>query len=503
MAIRFVPNDPMSVDVLPPREQPPRPDPGEPAVGFSYTAPVPEAVYQLDSVEFRFWQCREAALATLEAWAALRPPPPAWHNGQRVLPLQHDAGRGLNAHYDRTAVAFLGWETAARKTFPAASTDAVAHEVGHALLDAVRPELWESVYTETAAFHEAFADCMALLVSLFDLPSRLALLQGGGQLRVTNFLEGLAEDVAEGVRLENGANDPQSLPRRALNALQWEIPVNLPPAGPPAALTAEAHSFSRVFTGCFYDTVCNIFASQANQDEQGLLTAATTAGRLLITGAMAAPESARFFQAVGRAMILDDEIASGGAHHAAIRDGFAGHNIAIGSTVMLAPTSRLDGSAPTVDAAAGTAALPAAARRDLLERIGARRGRLNVTGRQIGTQAITMAVHQRGVSLGKLTPRLKGVVTQAAESILVGSSASHPVVLGHLPDARTTLDEVHHFVGTLLEHGAIGFKTAKRAAARKAAPESQSLPTHTLQTRGGKTVLKRIRFSCGSLASPP
>src|SRR4030095_905097 len=69
VAIRFVPNDPLSGDVLPPREQPPRPDPGEPAVGFSYTAPVPEALYQIDSVEFRFWQCREAALATLEAWA--------------------------------------------------------------------------------------------------------------------------------------------------------------------------------------------------------------------------------------------------------------------------------------------------------------------------------------------------------------------------------------------------------------------------------------------------
>ena len=109
-----------------------------------------------------------------------------------------------------------------------------------------------------------------------------------------------------------------------------------------------------------------------------------------------------------------------------------------------------------------------------------------------------MAVHRRGVSLGKLTPRLKGVVTQAAESILVGSSASRPVVLGHLPDARTTLDEVHHFVGTLLEHGAIGFKTAKRAAAAKrATPESQVLPTHSLQTRGGKIALKRIRFSCG------
>jgi hypothetical protein len=269
-----------------------------------------------------------------------------------------------------------------------------------------------------------------------------------------------------------------------LNTLQWEIPVTLPPAGLPAALTSEPHSYSRIFTGCFYDTVCNIFAGQPNQDEQGLLAAAQTAGRLLIAGAQAAPEVARFFQAVGRAMMLADEAASGGAHHAAIRDGFAGHNIAIGSTVMLAPTSGLAGSAPTVDTAAGTALLPAAARRDLLKRIGARRGRLSVTGHELGGQAIAKAVHRRGVPLGKLDRRLKGVVARA-------------VLLGHLPDARATADEVHHFVGTLLEHGAVAFATAKRGATRKAAaPASWFLPTHTLQTRGGKTVLKRIRFSC-------
>src|SRR5438034_1358893 len=354
MPIRFLPNDPLALEVVPPREQPPRPDPKDPQVGFSYAAEIPEDLYALDSAEFRFWQCREAALATLETWAALTPPPTFWQNGQRLLPLQYEAGRGLGAHYDRTAVAFLAWETEARKTYPAASTDAVAHEVGHALLDTMRPELWESVYTETTAFHEAFADCRAALVGFFDAPSRQAVLQGGVQLRVANFLEALAEDVAEGVRLENSGNDPQSVPRQALNTLQWEIPVNLPPAGPPGALTAEAHSFSRIFTGCFYDMVCNIFAGQPNHDEQGLLTAARTGGRLLIAGAQTAPEVARFFQAVGRAMILADEAASGGAHHAAIRDGFAGHNIAIGSTVMLAPTSGLAGSAPTAPSSSAT-----------------------------------------------------------------------------------------------------------------------------------------------------
>jgi len=71
MPIRFLPNDPLALDVLPAREQPPRLDPQDPLAGFSYAAQIREDVHPLDSAEFRFWQCREAALATLDAWAAL------------------------------------------------------------------------------------------------------------------------------------------------------------------------------------------------------------------------------------------------------------------------------------------------------------------------------------------------------------------------------------------------------------------------------------------------
>jgi hypothetical protein len=496
MPIRFLPNDPLAQDVLPSREQPSRLDPPDPRARFSFAGTIPEALYALDTAEFRFWQCREAALATLETWGALAPAAMLWQNGQQLLPLQHDAGSGLGAHYDRTAVAFLALESAARKTYPAASTDAVAHEVGHALLDAVRPELWLSVYPETAAFHEAFADCMALLVGFFDPAARAALLRGGGQLRTPNFLETLAEDVAEGVRVENGPGDSQSVPRHALNTLQWDISVNLPPFGPPGTLTAEAHSFSRVFTGCFYDTICNIFATRPAGDEQTLLTAAQTAGRLLITAAQAAPEVARFFQAVGRAMILADETASGGTNHAAIRDAFGTHGVAIGSTAMLAPTAGLAGPAPTVNATAGTALLPAAARRDVLDRIGAPSGRLSVTGHAIGGRTVAKAVHRRDIPLGKLDRRLSGVIVPAVESVLVGASAARAVLLGHLPDPRTTIDEAHHFVETLLEHDALAFRTAQRGSKRKASgPAGGVLPTHMIHTRGGKKVLTRIRFA--------
>jgi hypothetical protein len=502
VAIRFLPNDPLAVDVLPLREQPPRPEPPALQAAFSYAAPAAEDLYAIETTEFRFWQCREAALAALETWGALAAPPTAWQSGQRLILLEHDAGPGWNAHYDRAAIQFLSADAAARKTYPAASTDAVAHEVGHALLDAVRPELWDSVYTETAAFHEAFADCLALLVGLSDAATRQAVITGGG-LRAPNVVESLAEDVAAGIRADAGAADPQSVPRRALNTLQWEIPVNLPPFGPPGALTPEAHSFGRIFTGCFYDTVSNVFAAHGTQDEQALLAAAQTAGRLLIAAARAAPEVPRFFQAVGRAMILADDAATGGANHAAIRDAFGAHNIAIGSTVMLAPTSGLDGAAPTVDAAGGHALLATRTRRDLLERLGARRGRLKVLGQEVGGRAVAKAIHRRSVALGKLDRRLRGVEVPAVESVLVGASAARAVVLGHLPDARTTVDEVHQFVQTLLEHGKVARGRARATAASVRSRTSREpgvagLPTHAVRTRGGKTVLHRVRFSCAS-----
>ena len=137
----------------------------------------------------------------METWATLEGPLTQWQNGGKLLPLSPNGGSALNAYYDRAALSFFEWETGAKKTFSGASTDAVAHEAGHAFLDAIRPELWDSVYTEVAAYHEAFADCIALLVGFFDSQSRQALLQGApgtSALRAQNFLEALAKTLRMG-----------------------------------------------------------------------------------------------------------------------------------------------------------------------------------------------------------------------------------------------------------------------------------------------------------------
>ena len=487
MAIFFVPNDPLAQADAPARQQPPRPDPSAGRAGFAYSNPPAEAPYPIGSAEFLFWQCRESALAALETFASLAGPLASWQGGKRLLSLVPNAGRQLNAEYDRSSLSFYEWSTPAKTTFSGASTDAVAHEVGHAILDALRPDLWESTYTEPAAFHEAFADCFALLVGLSDFETRRALLHGP-VLRQPNFLEAVAEDVAKGVLQQEGAQHPHSEPRHALNPFTWQIPIRLPMAGSPKVLSSEAHSFSRVFTGCFYDTLCNIFGGLPGGDEQALLDAATTAGKLLVGAASKPPEVSRFFQAVGRTMILADETENGGANRAAIRDGFQAHGVALGSTVMLAPTAALEGAAPSLPGDAGAASLAPAAKRDLLRRMRAPRdAKLAMRSLEIAGQDLLAAVHRRFVKLGGIDKRLSGVVAAAAESVLVGSRVGSAEILGALPEPAATADEVKAFVATLVEHGRIQFEGEPWTAFR---------PTHAVRRRGDRKVLTRVRFSC-------
>lgn len=495
MSINYLHNDPAAV----PRRleaKTPRADPPSAHARFEYPQTHPEDRYDIDEPGFLFWQCRESALATLEAWALIDEPLRTWQSGSRLLLLRADHGPGLNAHYDRSAVSFFSWPSDT-PMHTGASGDAVAHEVGHAILDAVRPDFWDAVLTEIAAFHEAFADCLALLVGFFDLASNELLLGEVATLKRANFLEAIAESVALAIRAEHGAGHPQSLPRRAANRFAWQFPVTLPPRAAPTALSSEPHSFSQVFTGCFYDTVANIFAMQDRQDAPTLRDCALTAGRLLAKAARSAPETMRFFQAVGRTMILEDEQQNGGRHHLAIKQAFAEHGVALGSSAMLAPTAPLSGPAPRLNARSGAAQLGGAVLQDVRARMTAgARGRIGVGTVKLGGQRVAKVVHQRRVPLDHLGDALRGVIGQAPEAVLVGASAKRAAILGELPNPQLTEQEVSSFVGDLLAGGQVRLTASRGATARAAG--AQDLATHAVRKRGKSKTLKRIGFSCGA-----
>jgi hypothetical protein len=496
--ITFVPNDPLASTVPRERRQARRPDRASGRAGFSFGIAPPEGPHAVGTQEFLFWQCREAALAALDVVDAIDAPLRAWQGDRKTVPVHPNAGQLLNATYDRKSLSFFEWSAGGKSTCSGASTDAVVHEVGHAVLDALRPDLYQSLRPEIAAFHEAFGDILAILVGLFDEPTRKTLLAGPG-LRKANFLESLAEDMADGALRTFTPQHPSAEARHALNKFVWQISIELPKSGSPKVLSREAHSFSRVFTGAVYDVLCNLYEESSGGSDR-LLAAAKLCGTLLLAGAREAPIASAFFQQVGRTMMLADRAAHGGAHQEAIRDGFAAHGVALGSTVMLAPSAALDGGLPELSRR-GRTRVPRTVRRDVLRRIRAPRGaRLEVSSREIAGRPVVEAKHRREVPLGHLDRRLRGVVGIAVESVLLGRGPSRAHVLGALPDAASTESEVEQFVETLLETKQIRFgdekkKRVKRAAARRDEPFS---PTHAIRRRGGKKVLERIAFSCGS-----
>jgi len=512
MPINFLPNDPLAAEDIPLRQQKPKPNRPSDRAAFKMPASPQEAAYAVGTVEFLYWQTREAVLTTLEMWESIDGPVKKWARSpnKKQLVLVIDGGEDLNAYYDGKALKFFHSTTNKKTTFSGASTDVVSHECGHALLDVIRPHLWDANFTEVAAFHEAFGDCTAILTALYDKGTRRKLLAISPALTNPSFVESLAEDLSDGVRRKFGSQHPASSPRRAINKFKWTLPSTLESNGPPHMLTNEVHSFGRVFLGCFYDLICALFSKQSASEEGNVWAAAKMAGKLLLAGARNAPLVPRFFQSVGRTMVLADQEQNGGANKTAIDSAFANHGITLGTSAMVTARAALKGTAPKRKGLA--AAVSPETTADLARRFASSGGRrANINSLILGPKPVAEMVYKRSVDLGKVDKALTGVVAFGHDSVLVGAKNNRAAIVGNVPDATTTEDEVLSFAESLVKTHSLlsGVPTKKKAsatlrggvrlAAVVASPTQESnqrLPTHRVSRKGNRKVLERVRFAC-------
>jgi hypothetical protein len=501
MPILYIPNDPEARKAAKPRRVAPSRRRASGKSDFVFDALPPAAVYDAGTDEFLAWQCREALLRTLTMWEAIAGPLAHWQgrSSHRMLRVVVDAGEAIDAYYDRASLRYFhatSSKSGEIRRF-AASVDVVAHEAGHAFLDAIRPSLWDSNFPEPNAFHEAFGDCIAILTALWDAEVRKALLKQDPKLSRANFVEALMESLANAIRDEVPKHNAAK-PRRGRNRHRWTLPTTLPDDGGPDVLINEVHSFGQVFVGCFYDTIRNVFLSSKRKDSAALAAAALVAGKLLVRAADKAPHTPRFFQAVGRAMTLEDESLDGGRHHEAIRLAFQSHGILLGSVAAVAPRAELRGSAPRFRKKARAGTLAKATLDDLKVRLSLPKdARMSVRTFRLGGQSIAEACHVRAVQLSGLSERLENVIAYGVEPALIGSANRHAAMLGALPDARMTEDEVRAFVQGLLKRGSIALGANARRGARGAVAAPSGAVTHAIVRVGGKLVLKRLRFACG------
>jgi fungalysin metallopeptidase (M36) len=496
MPINFIPNDPSAGSTAPAlRVQPKHANRPASRASFTFSNTFNEGKFAPGTQGFLYWQCREAALGALDAYELVAGNLTRWQGNRRTLPIRQDAGVDLNAYYDRSSFSFFHRAIGGTPFFSGASTDVVAHEVGHGLLDKIRPDLWDAPYLETGAFHEAFGDCMAVLTGLADRDTRRKLLAATTTLKKKNFLESTAENLSEGIRRLDPSHNAAE-PRHAYNSFQFQIPETLPFDGGPGELINEVHSFGMLFSGCIYDLIAAIFASRTNRTEASLLTSAKTAGSLLIAGATSAIITPRFFQSVGRAMVLADEEQNAGDNRDRIRGAFERHGIMLGANALLAPTAVLEGGAPRLGR---TPTVAPATRRDLATRLGVRPGaRASLSVTEMLGRRFAHVVHTQDVPLGAIDKRLRGVSMPLAIPVIVGESGGRAAVIGPMPEVISAEREVQSFAASLLQHGQIETATARSVAAvasrgRRAAAQ----PTHRVTSAGGKKVLVRVRFQCG------
>src|SRR3989440_6974913 len=300
-------------------------------------ASAPEAKpHSPGTAEFRYWTGAESLRRGADFWGALLPGL-SWEVG-RILPVDLDFGVDLNAFYDRVGLKFFHGAAAGRTVFSGESPDVVCHELGHALLDSFKPQLFDAASMEVAAFHESFGDMSAVLSAL-QLPSvrEGVLAETGGVLRRSSRLSQLAEQLGWAIRQSvPSAVEPDCL-RNAVNTFFYRDPDTLPTTAPATSLSSEPHSFSRVFTGAFFEGLAGMLATTASRDEAALLDVSQDIGAILVQGISAASGPPTYMSPVA-ASILAVAAArfSAQGYEAPLRSGFVRHGILAPSMAVAA-----------------------------------------------------------------------------------------------------------------------------------------------------------------------
>jgi hypothetical protein len=276
-----------------------------------------------------------------------------WAFDAETLGVGPHAGEGANAYYQRSfgAISFYSFPSKAlgKTVHTSQSAETVAHETGHAILDGLKPQYGHTFDRETKAFHEAFGDCAAMLLTLSRPGARARILsETGGDLTRENAATRFSEEFGTAVRRANrDPGDDRDYLRTALNPFRYADPASLPYDGPRDVLTGESHSFCQIWTKAFYQGLAGVFRQEQAglTADAALVKSAQVMGDLLTASVqMVSPARARYAD-LARAMLKADALLSGGRNRSVLRTAFEDAGIACD----LAPVPELAWNEPVTN----------------------------------------------------------------------------------------------------------------------------------------------------------
>lgn len=421
----------------------------------------PPSTFPPGSADFRYWTAAEALRRGSDFWGGITPGL-SWHVGA-TLPVDLDKGIDLNAFYDRIGLRFFHAPAGGRTIYSGESPDVVCHELGHAVLDSIKPQLWDAASTEIAAFHEAFGDISAILCALQLQSLRIAVLNETHDVVYrSSRLSRLAEQLGWGLRQSNPAAVEPDCLRNAVNSFFYRDPNSLPPQAPATSLSSEPHSFSRVFTAAMFEGLANMFHTRPAQDEQNLLHASEDAARILVAAIRATNVVPDFYSQVA-AHILDVAQNQFGRteYEQALRSAFVRHGI-------LPPAMDI------IIAATATAVSPAAHEESAVD-LPLRQISVAEYGLGVATIAVHAAAQPKQFDVGGAAPAM-GASVPPTEDVAAKS-----------------------FFEALLRRGRLKIEDRlvhRAQIVRATSPRTHESYTHELVREGEHRVLRRIRVDC-------
>lgn len=257
-----------------------------------------------------------------------------WYATDKLLVVPM-AGRKLHAYYDRKSLAFFyAKDLVLRKdVYACDSHDIVAHELGHAILDSYRPDLWNIASIEVAAYHDAFADTISFLAGIFNDEALLYILdQTRGDLYQDNVGCCLAGQFGLAICHDYQEGGPTYL-RNINNTFKYSNPMVLPDHGSDDDIVANPFSFSRIMSGAYYDIFVMIYTSERGRGIdaiEAMQNARTILCRFLFKSIHRTILHTRFFQSAAYAM-LDVAALMQSPYQSAMREIFKSRGIINGT----------------------------------------------------------------------------------------------------------------------------------------------------------------------------
>lgn len=251
--------------------------------------------------------------------------------GRDQMLIHPHAGEMANAFYSSDAGSinffhFKAEDGTMHRT--AQQTDVVAHETGHAILDAMRPLYINSLAVAAGGYHEAFGDMLAMLNSLHDESVIAALKQEtSGDLSGSNVASRIAENLGQ---VAYGTPALRDMVNEHKYADQHFLPY-IDRENPNGGLGTEAHAYANLFTGAFYDIFRDIYDVVSSDPDRSFTDAVTgardLAGQLLFRGTEFSPVGSPSYREVALAFLQADQIDNEGALRPILEKAFVGRDI--------------------------------------------------------------------------------------------------------------------------------------------------------------------------------